>query len=130
MWSRISNVLKTRPGTPALETDDDRAPSALAGAYEQSPNPQTHEQENHNETFAATSPPASMSRNNKRNIFKRMSKVPLNENVDTVSKNTLTKKAQPSLQNIVTGACDIFFRSFVTRNSHADRKLTGSSIFV
>lgn len=90
--------------TPSPDTDDERTPDVLASVYEQHPNLSVFHQDPTEMPFPTPSPPASPSRNGRRNMFKRMSKIPNNENVDTFSRNTLPKKVLSSLQNIAPGA--------------------------
>ncbi|KAI0696150.1 hypothetical protein BC835DRAFT_1414411 [Cytidiella melzeri] len=102
LWSKFGNVLKARPGTPGPDADDERAPDVLAGVYEQHPNLSVFQQDVIEQPFPTSSPPASPSRSGRRNMFKRMSKIPPNENVDTISKNTFSKKVLSPLQTITS----------------------------
>lgn len=106
MWSRISNlssVLKTRPGTPGPESENERSSDVLTGVYNQHPNISVLRSEDTERPVSKAEPPASWSKSGRKNMFKRMSRAPQNENVDTFSKGTLPKKVLSSLQNIGSG---------------------------
>ena len=74
MWAKISGALK-RPETPAQEhfDIDDRPPTVLATVFDQHPNLSNFHDPNE-VPFPSPSPPASLSKNGRRGIFKRTPK--------------------------------------------------------
>ncbi|KAF5376080.1 hypothetical protein D9615_007716 [Tricholomella constricta] len=75
MWSKLSNVLKPRVAheDPELSSQAD----VMAKVYEQHPNLSVFH--NDSEHMTSPSPPPSPSKSAKRNMFKRMSKVPFKD---------------------------------------------------
>lgn len=90
MWSRITNVIKARPGTPALDAGD----NVLSNNGQQSPNVSVFREEDSERIPSATLP----TKNDKKNVFRRLSKVSNNENLDSFSRNTFPKKVLSSLK--------------------------------
>ncbi|KAI0092273.1 hypothetical protein BDY19DRAFT_990995 [Irpex rosettiformis] len=93
MWSRITNVIKPRSGTPGLDTGDE--------GDQQYSNISVFREED-SEHISPTIPTASYSKNDKKSMFKRLSKIPNNENVESFSRNTFPKKVLSSLKGIAS----------------------------
>lgn len=106
MWAKFSNVLKHRPGTPALSEQDDE-PDVLGSVYEQHPNLSVFH-ESSEVPFPSPSPPASPSLTGQKNVFKRPK-----PRIDTttepatsspvISPLNLPKKVKSSLQTLSSG---------------------------
>ena len=90
MWSRITNVIKARPGTPALDASD----NVVSDGGQQSPNVSVFREEDSERIPSATLP----TKNDKKNVFRRLSKASNNENIDSFSRNTFPKKVLSSLK--------------------------------
>ncbi|EED84378.1 predicted protein [Postia placenta Mad-698-R] len=103
MWAKFSNVLKHRPGTPALSEQDDE-PDVLGSVYEQHPNLSVFHEPSE-VPFPSPSPPASPSLTGQKNVFKRPK-----PRIDTltepatsspvISPLNLPKKVKSSLQTL------------------------------
>ncbi|KAI0764093.1 hypothetical protein BC629DRAFT_1293656 [Irpex lacteus] len=97
MWSRITNVIKSRPETPGVDAGGE----LLTNDYQHPSNISVFREED-SEQQSPIEQGMPSSRNDKRNMFKRLSKVPNNENVDSFSRNTFPKKVLSSLKGIAS----------------------------
>ncbi len=104
MWSRITNVIKARPETPGIDAGGE----VLTKDYQHPSNISVFREED-SEQQSPIEQGVPSSRSDKRNMFKRLSKVPNNENVDSFSRNTFPKKVLSSLKGIASGEFESLF---------------------
>ena len=111
MWSKLTNAIKARPGTPSLGPEDAEPstlhPDVMGGVYDRHPNLSVFHPDSAEVPFPSPSPPPSPSR--RKGLLKRISKNPFGEHEAAPHPPrlniTLPKKVKSSIYSFSTGAC-------------------------